>query len=106
MIADLSSARFSSAREAAFSSSDGVEADGGAEKRPTYQVDPQGDFRPIRWLLPWLWQLSQTPVEQGEPIEWEVDLPEGDRLRLKAVQNAGEWSLNFSGSSLRLLQSA
>ena len=56
----------------------------------------------MRWLLPWLWQLSQTPVDSGEPIEWEVELPEGGSLHLSAVCHYGEWILDFSGSSNRL----
>ena len=56
----------------------------------------------MRWILPWLWQLSQSPVDEGEPIEWEVDLPEGDRLRLHGVRHYGEWILDFAGSSRRL----
>lgn len=100
MIADLASARFSSA-QATFEDSEESSGQGSPSRTPQ-GIDPHGDFRPMRWMLPWLWQLSQSPVPAGQLIEWEVDLPDGDRLRLQAVEVEGTWRLDFSGSSLRL----
>ena len=56
----------------------------------------------MRWILPWLWQLSQRSVASGKPMEWEMELPEGDSLRLRAVEFHGTWQIDFAGSSRRL----
>ncbi|MFP4540115.1 MAG: hypothetical protein ACLFR7_00675 [Opitutales bacterium] len=109
MIADLALARISSAPSLsgaalsapADSDEGGAGAwEGSAATRGPHH--PRGEFRPMRWLVPWLWQLSQTTPAEGQPLEWEIDLPEGDRLKLTAVCREGAWSLDFSGSSRRL----
>jgi hypothetical protein len=107
MIADLSAARFSSLDTTPPAAASNGSGNASSGKGSSAWSDPAprpewGELRPMRWLLPWLWQLSQTPVEEGEPIEWEVELPEGDRLRLHAVRHYGEWILDFAGSSARL----
>jgi len=111
MIADLTSNSFSSVQtipgqasgsSAATSAQTDPDGKGGSPVHLPPSRLQSGEIRPMRWLLPWLWQLSQTPVEAGEPIEWEVELPEGDRLRLHAMNHYGEWILDFAGSSHRL----
>ncbi len=105
MIADLSAARFSSTATASMPAVDPHTAEDRWEfpaGRPAIASHGEEGFRPMRWLIPWLWQLSQRPVEQGQAIEWDVELPEGDRLRIHAVQHYGEWILDFAGSSGRL----
>lgn len=105
MIADLSSARFSSvdtAAPASVSSESGSNHGGGSWSYDPSNRGSTSEMRPMRWILPWLWQMSQTPIEKGESINWELDLPGGDRLRLQAMRLEDEWTLDFAGSSRRL----
>lgn len=108
MIADLQSARFASIETAAApASKEGQASRSGGDglwngsQAPAAPGESEG-FRPMTWLLPWLWQLSQRPVEEGEAIEWDVDLPDGDRMCIHALPYRGDWIIDFSGSSRRL----